>query len=380
MIKLKTETLKKLTHLLNTVVCLLFVANTVTAQDTLSRLSISGYADAYYAYYTDSVGPGNFQKFPTVSPRSNSIGLNVALLDCKYETKNVRVHVAFHYGDLVKSSWSPALNNIARAHVGVRLAKNLWIDAGMFRTHFGTELLYPRENPTSSVAIGTYYEPYYESGARIEYTPTEKLSIDLYALNGYGIYEDNNKKKSVGVLVSCNFSEKFNLNYSNYIGDDTPDSIKVSHLRIHNNLYFNLTLGHLFVQGGGDFCMQEHSNLTSTEPGYMYSALLTAKLSFLKKFAVYGRGEILQDANGYMTTIFKDYTGRLTGYKLWSATGGIEFKPAENAYMRLEGRDVQMDENQQIFYWDGKPTSTRYEVMATMGVSFEILKRVHTKK
>jgi hypothetical protein len=372
--------LKKHTQLF-TVLIFMLLNSAVKAQDTISRLSITGYADAYYAYYTDSVGAGNFQKFPTVSPRSNSIGLNVALLDCKYEAKNVRAHIAFHTGDIAKSAWSPTLNNIARAHVGVKLAKNLWVDMGMFRTHFGTELLYPVENITSSVAIGTFYEPYYEGGARIEYTPTDKLSIDLYALNGFGIYEDNNKKKSVGLLISCTFSDKFNINYSNYIGDDTPDSIKVSHLRIHNNLYANLTLGHLLLQAGGDFCMQEHSDITNpNDMGYMYSALLTARLSFLKKFAVYARGEVLQDANGYMTTLIKDYTGRLTGYKLWSVTGGVEFKPSGNSYMRIEGRDVQMDENQQIFYTDGKPTSTRFEIMATMGVSFDILKRVHTQK
>jgi LysM repeat protein len=44
--------------------------------DTTGRLDISGYISAYYAYYTDSVGPDQPQKFPTLAPHSDEVGIN----------------------------------------------------------------------------------------------------------------------------------------------------------------------------------------------------------------------------------------------------------------------------------------------------------------
>src|SRR6478672_11560988 len=67
-----------------------------------SKFKVSGYVDAYYAYYTDSVGTGNFQKFPSVSPRSNQFGLNTALISFQYDAQKLRAIVTLHYGDIPK--------------------------------------------------------------------------------------------------------------------------------------------------------------------------------------------------------------------------------------------------------------------------------------
>jgi hypothetical protein len=387
----KYATLKKRFQLFIAVICMSLVATTnVIAQeenteeapaDTVGHLALTGYIDAYYAHYSDSVQPGYFQQFPTASPRSDNIGLNIAMIDCKYQGKKVRAHIALHYGDIASSTWSLSYNSIARAHAGIRLAKGLWLDAGFFRTHFGTELLYPIENIANSVTVGTYFEPYYEAGARLEYTPNSKFSIDLYALNGYGIFQDNNKQKSVGILAAYAFSDNFNLNYSNYIGDDSAPADSVTHLRIAQNLYANLTFGKLFIQAGGDLYIQQHSNITNGDAGFMYSALLTAKYQFIKKFALYARGEIFNDENGFVSALIANKRGTFEGDKLWGVTAGAEFRPFENAYVRIEGRLLQMEDGEEIFKdEDGTPTGTRLEAMVTMGVSFDIIKKVFIKK
>src|SRR6476469_1078968 len=102
-------------------------------------LTLSGYADAYLAFYTDSLGPGAFQKLPTYAPRSNSICLNIVQLNAAYKTEKVRGLITLHYGDIPASSWSGTFNMIQDANVGVRLHKKLWLDAGFFRTHIGAE-------------------------------------------------------------------------------------------------------------------------------------------------------------------------------------------------------------------------------------------------
>ncbi|HET6991341.1 MAG TPA: outer membrane beta-barrel protein, partial [Bacteroidia bacterium] len=206
-----------------------------------AALKFSGYVDAYYAYYTDSVGTGNYQQFPSISPRSNAFGLNTAMLTAQYDGEKVRGVVTLHYGDIARCAWSSTFNPVMEAHVGVRLCKNnkLWLDAGFFRTHFGTEGLLPKENFASAVSVNTYYEPYFESGIRLNYNPCDKVAIYVYALNGYNMFEDNNNKKSLGTLATYALGDKGNFGYSNYIGDDSPQGDTVSHLRIHQNLFFN---------------------------------------------------------------------------------------------------------------------------------------------
>ena len=135
----------------------------------LSNFSFSGYADAYYALYNDSLGTGDYQKFAAVSPRSNHIGLNVASLSAKYSSDHVRGIITIHYGDIPRCSWSGTFNFIEEANVGVHLCKKLWLDGGFFRTHVGTEGWFPRENITSSVAVATYYEPLYQAGFKLNY-------------------------------------------------------------------------------------------------------------------------------------------------------------------------------------------------------------------
>jgi len=347
-------------------------SSSLFAQDSakVSPLSISGYADAYYAYYTDSVGTGNIQKFPTTCPRSNSFGLNIAMLSAKYTTEKVRSTITLHYGDIALTTWSAKYNFIQEANVGIRLRKKLWLDAGLFRTHIGTEGLLVKENICSSIAIGTFNEPYYQAGVKLMYTPTDKLQVCLHFLNGYNIFEDNNELKSAGMLLSYTFNDKFSATYTNYAGDDTPNGYTGSRLRLYNNLYFNYAKKKIKIQVGGDYGTQNKSDTTGTKTASMYSALATVRYQATSKLGIYTRGEVFSDPSGFLSGTFVDNKGKTTGLELWGVTAGLEIKTSDNSYVKLEARQLQCDPNQEIFYWDGKAQSNRLEAMFHMGVYF----------
>ena len=343
----------------------------VLGQDTSHAKPVfSAYVDGYYGFYTDSVGDDNYQKFPSVSPRS-SFGLNTAMLTAQYDGQKIRGIVTLHFGDVPRSTWSSTLNAVMEAHAGLRLCKKLWLDAGLFRTHFGTEGLLPRENFTSSVSVGTFYEPYYEAGARLSYSPNDKLAVNLYALNGYGLYEDNNRKKSIGLLVTYALGDKGNVGYSNYTGDDTPTGDSVAHLRIHNNVFVNYQIRNLKIQVGADYCLQQNADVeTGQKQATMQSALASLKYNCGKNISPYARVELFNDPDGFMSGVIEDRNSKLTGLKLWGVTAGVEYKPTENSYLRLEGRQLQMDADQTIFRWDGGARSRRFEVTSNIGVWF----------
>lgn len=366
--------------------CLPFLFTNVKAQN---NLTFSGYVDAYYAYYTDSVGL-KFQQFPTISPLSSQFGLNIAMLTAKYDDGKIRGTVCMHYGDIVNTSWPTVLQE---ANIGYKLCNKAWIDAGFFRTHFGTEGLLPKENIASSVAVGTWYEPYYQAGVKLNYLPTDKLTLNFYLLNGYNIYYDNNSKKSLGLFASYAFNENMNLNYSNYLGDDAPDNDSLSTMRFMNNVYLNWNSKNkkLKIQAGGDFGMQNAINdgknkKTLNQSGLSSSHLLTIRYQCCKKEGIYVRAERFNDAGMFLATPRKYITNPndspnsktiTEGLKLKGITLGTEYKPTDNSYLRLEGRILMANEipdKTQIingnFWWDGKPTNNRLEIMLHSGISF----------
>ena len=357
------------TILLLSIVFFLFTKNIFAQSDSSAKPVFSGYVDGYYGYYTDSVGAGNYQKFPSVSPRTG-FGLNTAMITGSYDGAKVRGIISLQFGDIAKSAWSGTFNNIMEAHAGLKLCEKIWLDAGFFRTHFGTEGLLPKENIASSISIGTWYEPYFESGFRLNYNPSDKLAINLFVLNGYNMYEDNNSKKSIGALITYALSDKGNIGYSNYIGDDSPDADTVSHLCIHNNLFWNYKFGKLQTQIGGDYCMQENADTTGTKSASMFSGVLGLKYWIKDNWSVYTREEVFQDEQGFMSGVFTDTLGKQTGIKMWGATLGLEYKPTANSYVRLEARQLQFDDAQAIFWWNKKAVANRMEMMFHMGISF----------
>jgi hypothetical protein len=288
---------------------------------------------------------------------------------------------AFHFGDIAAANWAPApYNNIMEAHVGVKIFSKLWIDAGFFRTHFGTEYLLPSENITSSVATGTYYEPYYESGIKLNFDPTEKLEINLFLLNGYNVFVDNNNKKSFGMGITYALNANAGIGYTNYIGDDSPPGDSVTHLRMAHNLFFNYQYHKIKLQVGGDYFTQQNSDIaTAKKTATAYSALATIRWQAAGRFALYTRGEMFQDPDGFLSGVITNKDGEQTGYKIWGVTAGAELKPTAESYVRIEGRRLQMDQNQYIFNYDGQERNYRYEVMIDAGVTFDLLRSFRTK-
>ena len=345
--------------------------NNNTTQDMLPKW-LGLYCDIYYAHYTDSVGDNTYQQFPGISPRNNAIGLNTLQINLQYEIKKIRGTFVFHIGDYAKTTWSNTFNQVMEANIGIRLHKLLWLDAGFFRSYIGTEGLLPRENICSSESIYAWHEPSHVSGVRLNYTPTNKLTLNIYLLNAYNGFEDFNEKKSVGFACNYILNEKGSVGYTNYLGDDSvKDSMSISHLRFYQNIYFNYQLKKLKLQVGADYAIQQHADLNNVSRGAnLFTGVASAYYAIHSKFGAYGRLEYFNDPNAILSAQIMDTKGQLTGYSVWGITAGLEYRPYNKSYIRLEGRRLELDADQQIFRWNGKFRNVRTELMIHMGVSF----------
>jgi hypothetical protein len=327
------------------------------------HIVIGGYVSTYYAHYSDETTSGGFVQFPTMAARNNNFGLNIAQLSMTYRSRRVRSNITLHYGDIPESTWPKTFNLIQEAHAGIKLLKHVWLDAGFFRTHIGLESARPRENVTSSMAVLSYYEPYYLSGVKLTYEISSKLSIQVNAFNGYNTYVETNKNKALGFSAVYDPNENISVTYNFMTCDETPDNVPTKHQRYFHNLYATFKLGKLSLGLEANYATQDHTLRKDTlKSATMISALAVARYQVIKKLALYGRGEYFSDPDRILT-------GTLDiGKNIYGGTVGMEFRPFKNASLSAETRLLQS--SNLIFRQGTTYTNQRYEYSLTMDVWF----------
>ena len=343
-----------------------FKGNRIAEREDTSvhhSIKIEGYVSSYYAHYSDEIESGGFVQFPTMAPRNNQFGLNLAQVGLEYKSRLLRSNITLHYGDIPESVWPKTFNLIQEAHAGFRIVKGLWLDAGFFRTHIGVESVQPRENVTSSMAVLTYYEPYYLSGAKLTYEVNSKLSLQLNVFDGYNEYLENNKNKALGFSALYEVNDDVNITYNFLTCDETPDNITTKHQRYFNNLYATIVHNKFSLGLEANYGWQEHTLRNDTsKTATTYSGLIVAKYQFIKKLAAYGRGEYFSDADRILTGTTD------MGQYIMGTTLGMEYKPLKNSALSLEGRLLQSDKL--IFKESNYNTNQRYELIVCLDVWF----------
>jgi hypothetical protein len=335
-----------------------------------SNLTISGYVDVYYGYYTDSTGVGGYEKFPTSAPRSGGFGLNIAQLTTRYAAEKVRGVITLHYGDIPQSAWSAQYNMIQEANMGFAFGKKIWLDGGFFRTHMGCESIQPRENMNIGLAITTYYEPYYLSGLKLSYQVAPKVMLQASVFNGFNTFVPVNHKKAYGLSAIYEVLPKLTTYFNVLVSDDAPENA-VSKRRIYNDffaVYKSKKLDAVIELNAG---VQEHSQLSDlSQNAYMYSGTMMLKHKFRSNLAWFTRFEFFEDSDEIFTGPVYNENHQIVGINAEGFTLGFEVKPLETAYVRLEGRYLHLSENEKIFRYNNMYSNDRYECLAAMGFWF----------
>lgn len=337
----------------------------VTKTDTNSfhKIELSGYVSTYYADYSDEKQKNGFVQFPTMAARNKQFGLNIAQIGLEYHNQNLRSNITLHYGDIPESNWPKPFTLIQEAHAGVKLIKNLWLDAGFFKSHIGLESIQPRENITSSMSVIDYYEPYFFSGAKLTYQFNSKLSVQINAFNGYNTYVETNKNKALGLSAIYDVNNNISITYNLISCDETPDNIKTKHQRYYHNLYATFKLNKLSLGVEANYGTQKNSLIIDTnKTASMFSGLIVLKYQLLKKLAPYARGEYFSDKNKILTN------GLDLGNYIYGITGGVEIKPYKTVALSAEYRLLQCENL--LFYRNGSISNQRNEFIFCLDVWF----------
>lgn len=334
-------------------------------------LTTSGYVEAYYCYDFNQPGNNTLPAFVTTFNKHNEVTINLAYLKESYNADRVRGNLALGVGSYMNACYFAepgVLKNIYEADAGIKLSKrkNLWIDAGVMPSHIGFEDAYSPDcwNLTRSILADN--SPYYESGARFSYTSDRaKWYVAALVLNGWQRIErvDGNSTICGGTQIIYKPSGKVTLNYSTFLGNDKPDSIRKT--RIFHDFYGIFQITKKFgVITGFDYGMEQKFKSSSDWNNWLGAAFII-RYQPTNKIAIAVRAEYYKDENGVIIA-----TGTPDGFNTSGVSANFDYHLFGNVLWRTEGKILNSEHN--IFTdKNGKTSNTDQFVTTMLSITFK---------
>lgn len=302
------------------------------------KTTFSGFVDVFYVYDFNKPETNSRQPFFYNHNRHNEFNLNLGYLKVSTENSRYRANLALQAGTYPNDNYEAepgALKNIFEANAGIALnsKSNLWLDAGIFGSHIGFESAISIDNWTLTRSLLAENSPYFETGAKLTFTPSEKWEFAGLILNGWQRIQrvEGNSKPSIGTQVKFSSKEQIVLNWSSFIGTDDPDSTR--RMRYFNNFYgqFQLT-DKIGLIAGFDLGMQQREK-QSAEYNTWFSPVFIAQFTFHQNWKAAIRGEYYQDQTGIIIL-----TETPNGFKTTGLSLNLDYSPTSNLAWRIEGR------------------------------------------
>lgn len=346
----------------------LTTAVNIYAQDQ-PKIKVSGYLETYYGYDFNKPIENSRPGFIYSHNRHNEVNLNLGFIKGAYDDGRVRANLAFMAGTYSNANLSAepgVLKNVFEANAGVRLSKSnfIWLDAGVFSSHIGFEGAVSKDCWVLTRNISSENTPYYESGVRIAYgTQDGQFSIALLYLNGWQrmVRQIGNQQPAGGMQLTWKPTDKITLNYSNYLGTEGADSVRVK--RHYHNLYGIFQFTERFgLTVGMDYGTQQKERGAS-DVARIVSPVAIAQYKIDSRWSLAGRAEYYKDRDGIFIP-----SENLKGFSLRGYSLNIDFAPVSNAALRLEGKVYDSDDR--YFLRNQNPARSNVALTASVAVWF----------
>ena len=332
--------------------------------DTTTHVTWGAFVDGYYAW--DFQQPSNFDRsfaggalFTTQPARHNEFNINLAYVEAKLDGQRLRGRIALQTGTSVQSNYSgepangqvsgPSLARyIQEAVVGVKLAENVWVDGGIFFSHLGMEGWISRDSPTYTRSLVADYSPYYQSGAKLTWAATPKLTAQLDVVNGWQNISENNRGKGVGIRLDYAPMANSTLSYYNFFSQEAG-----TRLRSFNGVGAKIAKGRATVLAQFDIGMQDDSD-GSNGSATWYGFTAIARGQVTPTVALSARVERFDDKHQVIIA-----TGALketpnAAFRGNGASVGLDWSPQSRLVWRTELRGFM---NDRAVFSDGRSGS-----------------------
>jgi hypothetical protein len=332
----------------------------------LPTLHVSGFMDVFYVYDLNRPQGASRQPFLFNHNRHNEFNLNLGLVRLSAEHEKYRANLAFHAGTYANDNYAAepgVLRHIFEANIGLSLnkANNLWLDAGVLPSHIGFESAVSMDNWTLTRSLLAENSPYFLTGAKLTFSPSDKWSVAGLVVNGWQRIQRlaGNSLPSFGTQVTFSPSEAVSLNWSTLIGTDDPDTTR--RMRYFSNLYGQFALSrHFGIIVGFDIGMQQQAS-GSDNYHMWFSPVIIGRATIGSRWGIALRGEFYQDRRGIIIQ-----TTTLNGFGTGGVSLNVDYSPAKQVMCRLEGR--WMGSRDRLFETPHAPSANNFIVAASVAV------------
>lgn len=293
----------------------------------------------YYDYITKTIvedfGRRDYTSYPLYV---NQFSLAYAYVQGQYEIPNkFRFRLALHTGHTVESLYNEemkALQAIREIAIYYYFFPKLAMEAGIFPSYFGAEIVLNKENLHATRAYIADFTPDYEAGFRLHYHVRKDMTLRVMVLNGWQEIRDQNGRKAFGFVWSVNRPGKIVGDWNMYWGNEAPLGDSTPIFRHYQNLYYRVWLGKRWlIFPMLDFVVQKN-NLTDRY-NIVVSPAFSLRFAILEKLGLAVRWDYLYDKADIIPEL---KTGTPNGWQSHSVTGTLEYLPLPQLTLRLEGR------------------------------------------
>jgi hypothetical protein len=301
----------------------------LVAEPRAPALRFDGIVDVYIDAGAAPL-PGQTRTWLTQPREDRSFGLNLAALGITREWDRAHIRLALQTGSSVVANYAgepdpEAVRMVEEGYVGVRAARELWIDAGIFSSAIGMEGWRSTENPTYTRSLSAEYTPYYSAGVRARWQTAPELALRLDLINGWQRIGENNEARALSARIDWTPDPGLLVGGSAFVGNERPEGTPPAP-RTFGQLYARIGSGEkptawLTVDGGRE------SDLTFGS----LTAILRQPLG--ADLAIALRGEYYSDPGQVLFV-----TGTADGFEGVAGSAGFDVRMAAGLLWRTEVR------------------------------------------
>lgn len=312
----------------------LLISTFVSAQEEVPKISFSGYVDTYYSYDFNQPKPEQKLPFMYNYNRQNEFNLNIGLLRAKVEYSNVYGVLSLHSGTYVEDNYAnEKIKYVNEAYVGLFLDKQMKhsIEVGILPSYIGFETATSASNLTLTRSLLAENSPYFMTGIKYNYKPSDKWSFSGFVTNGW--QRINKPQKNIppafGTQISYKPSSSSVINWSTFIGKEF-NGMDYS-MRYFNNLYWDKTWNSRWrTIAGFDYGLQEKNELSSKNSTWL-SPVFIAQYSIHPKWQTAFRTEYYQDKENVIIAANDEF--KTLGFSI-----NLDYLPNSKVKFRTEAR------------------------------------------
>jgi hypothetical protein len=286
-------------------------------------------------------GPSRSQQIPDLVSSSslNQWAINLALLDLRYQSEQIRSRLMPAFGTYMERNYLPGEPRLLEASLGIKPWKkwDLWIDAGLLGSPFTNENPLSKDQPTYTRSLSAEFVPYYLTGVRIGSTWGPRYSTYVYWVNGWQQAVDRVQGQALVAQMEYRPTSKWLINL-NYFGGKEEHASRMDPGNNKSVLGWRSLFDAYALYRPTSKILLTSSLYHGLQNGARWSQGNLIVEQFLKaNWACHIRGEILDDPAGVVIPQSDNPSSSLwKGYSM-----GLKYIPNQHFLWRLEYRHLQ---------------------------------------